>query len=181
MINDVEILDGIAADEVRPWDKLISNGGIYGTVVRVTRAAAGVATVITVEGEKGEEDHEIDDDSFVSVTRAAKRRHAEQRDGEIYMGNTTMNGFEASSWSSKRPGTTPSDHDGNFIAGTGFGAYGFGGDNGQIFPWFITRADVEQKIRAEESSNGPNAAEKTRLFQSMLADDFDPCTAGGAK
>lgn len=91
-------------------------------------------------------------------------RHPEQRDGEIYLGNTTVDGFHKSSWSSKRMGNVARYQDGRTVD-SGHMSEGF-------YPWFIQRADVEQQI-ASIAADTPNREERVRTFQAMLADDFD--------
>jgi len=87
-------------------------------------------------------------------------RHPEQRDDELYLGNTDPDQFHKSAWVTKRMGNVARYGDGRAVESAGYG--------GEMRPWFILRSEVEQKIRTEEAAQGPNWTEKVRDYRDML-------------
>lgn len=85
-------------------------------------------------------------------------QHPEQREGELYLGNTTEHGFHGSAWMSKRMGKDAQ----------------YKGQRDRRFddyrPWFILASEVEDRIRAEEAAQGPNWTEKVRTYRQMIED-----------
>lgn len=62
--------------------------------------------------------------------------HPEQRKGEIFMGNATLDDFEKSLWTTKRAGNTAYDLDGNVIV-----------HHEPVTPWFVSASEIETAIR----------------------------------
>jgi hypothetical protein len=72
------------------------------------------------------------------------KHHPEQRDPEIYMGNTLADGFRLSSWTTKRMGQTPLMADGSpFNHAT------------ELRPWFIKRSEVERALTQQPEAYQP--------------------------
>lgn len=88
--------------------------------------------------------------------------HPEQQDGELYMGNTTVNSFDCSGWVTKRMGKVARYHDGREMERDGIGK--------GLFPWFIDRSEVEQAIRTAETGGKLGSAKKIRTYRKMLSE-----------
>lgn len=87
------------------------------------------------------------------------KRHPDQFDGELYMGNIDYDGFKRSSWVTKRMGHVAYDVDGKVIPHyDGF------------HPWFIRASEVEQAAKVAEASDGPGSAERAAVYRDMLND-----------
>lgn len=83
------------------------------------------------------------------------KRHPEQREGELYMGNTLLiDGECPSSWTSKRRGQVAYDIHGEAVNG--------------MRPWFILASEVEQAIVCHEADPKPWSAENIRVYRNML-------------
>lgn len=89
------------------------------------------------------------------------KKHPEQQDGEIHLGNTTVDDFHKSSWNSKRMGNLARYAGGRPIDARHMFE--------SLYPWFIARSEVEAKILSI-GPDAPNREERIRTYQSMLAD-----------
>ena len=87
------------------------------------------------------------------------KHHPEQREDEIYMGNTDDRGFLLSSWVSKRMGEVAYQINGALVDAI---------SAAQLHPWFIVADEVEQAIRQEEAAQRPWSAEKITTYREML-------------
>jgi hypothetical protein len=105
--------------------------------------------------------------SWPQSQSGGKRHHPEQRDGEIYMGNTMKHDFMLCAWMSKRLGETALDVSGNAIPKSPE-SYGYG----RLLPMFIQRSEIEQTIATEKLLNRPWSAEKIRDLMPLLAEDW---------
>jgi len=85
------------------------------------------------------------------------KHHPEQRDDEIYMGNTTPKDFPKSSWITKRMGSISFDINNNPLAPIN-----------QLFPWFIAAGEIRQEIKNELIMNNPCSAERILCLQPMV-------------
>lgn len=84
------------------------------------------------------------------------KRHPEQQNDEIYLGNATLGEMRKSLWRTSRLGKQTFMRD-----GTPF--------KGESYPWFIKKSEVEQRIEIERQNGGPNI----RIYSDMLRPDFD--------
>lgn len=86
------------------------------------------------------------------------KRHPEQLDGELWIGNVEAMQFHKSAWLSKRMGITPRDVNGDPIEPR----------LGDYRPWFIRASEIEQAIATEEALQRPWSAEKITVYRKML-------------
>lgn len=93
-----------------------------------------------------------------------KKFHPEQGDGEIYMGNTDIHGFEKSSWYSKRLGAIPYNAKGEKLNTAWHYNY---------YPWFIEISEIEFAIKNLEldiktRGNVINQQETINIYRDMI-------------
>lgn len=87
------------------------------------------------------------------------KHHPEQQDDEIYMGNSTPENAEQTSWRTGRLGKLTLNVDGEPCDKFTTKA---------IKPWFIKVSEVEASIEMERQSNNPGSAEIIKIMQPMI-------------
>ena len=86
------------------------------------------------------------------------QRHPECQPDELYMCNTTAGDFATSDgWKTKRLGKQPFKADGTPCV------------YGDLFPWFVKRAEVEKAIEDERNENREWSSGRIETLEKMLA------------
>lgn len=88
------------------------------------------------------------------------KHHPEQREGEIYMGNSTSDDILKSSWRTIRRGTVALGIDGNPV----------NDPDADFKPWFIKVFEVMQTIACEHVDNNPWSADRIGTLQRLVND-----------
>ena len=83
------------------------------------------------------------------------KRHPEQLDDEIFVGNIGNDQLPEIGWESKRAGRTAYDRDGTPVP--------------YMMPVFIKRADVEALLAHQERAGTELAAQTAQVLRAMLA------------
>ena len=94
------------------------------------------------------------------------KKHPEQREDEVYLGNTTMEGFRACCHKTKRIGRGAYDADGKFVVQTNWVTC--------IFPFFVKKEEYDKAMEKHRIFTEKRSLLRTALLPSPASHQSQP-------